>query len=137
MQDFESEAYVKATDVFNAKHLCRTVPVPQAITNSFAKLGKDVYVLMNGPTEFNLSGTFKGYDITPRLKELPEITKSILYTCGDFDEAAPATSAYYQKVTPGAELAVIPQASHCHHAEQPEIYQLVMRGFFKRAEAAK
>jgi proline iminopeptidase len=74
---------------------------------------------MNGPTEFNLSGTFKGYDITPRLKELPEITPAILYSCGDHDEATPTTSAYYQKCTPGSELAVIPQSSHCHHAEQP------------------
>ncbi|KAI9021910.1 proline-specific peptidase [Hyaloraphidium curvatum] len=133
--DYKSAAFLKATDAFNAKHLCRTDPVPECISNSFAKLGEDVYTRMNGETEYLLSGTFKGYVITPRLKELPEIVPSILYSCGDYDEATPATSAYYHRCTPDSELAVIPQSSHCHHAEQPEVYQAILNSFIRRAEA--
>lgn len=52
----DDPAYEQAMAVFYARHVCRVVPNPDYVTNSFAKLGKQVYETMNGPSEFHVIG---------------------------------------------------------------------------------
>jgi proline iminopeptidase len=58
----------------------------------------------------------------------------VLFTCGEFDEATPATTGYCHSLMPGSEIHVFQGASHNHHLEKPEEYIGVTRDFLTRNE---
>ncbi|HEY4908031.1 MAG TPA: proline iminopeptidase-family hydrolase, partial [Methylomirabilota bacterium] len=64
----DSQEYEQAVMVFYERHLCQ-IPFPDGLQRSFAQMGEDptVYHTMNGPSEFHVIGTLKGWDITSRL----------------------------------------------------------------------
>ena len=63
--------YETAVRVFYDRHLCR-VPWPDGLQRSFDQMADDptVYHTMNGPSEFHVIGSLKGWDITDRLHEI-------------------------------------------------------------------
>jgi proline iminopeptidase len=82
---------------------------------------------MWGNTEFNATGTLKGYDASARLNRIEVPT---LFTCGEFDEATPAACEEFAALVPAGRVEVIPDASHMAFVEQPEAYMASARGFF-------
>ena len=52
----DDQAYVDATEVFYARHVCRVVPRPDYVQRSFDQIEADptVYHTMNGPSEFHV-----------------------------------------------------------------------------------
>ena len=94
----------------------------------------DVYLAMWGPSEFHMTGVLKDYD---RSSRLGEIDRPTLFLCGRHDEATPETTAWYRSLVPGAELAVIEDASHTPHVEQPEATLEAVRRFLRGVEAGR
>ncbi|OGV72527.1 MAG: hypothetical protein A3K19_32840 [Lentisphaerae bacterium RIFOXYB12_FULL_65_16] len=131
-KDFASPQYQEAMMAYYRRHVCRLEPWPDCINRAFAGLGLEVYGHMWGPSEFTCTGTLANYDRTDRLKE---IRIPVLFTCGEFDEATPATSAFYKSCLPGSELLVLKDASHMHPIEKPAEYLAAVRDFLRRAEA--
>ncbi len=84
------------------------------------KMNTDVYMRMWGPSEFTVTGSLKHFDLYPRLRE---IDVPVLLTCGDMDEAHVKTVKDFQDGFANACMAVIPDATHMHHIERPEIYK--------------
>jgi pimeloyl-ACP methyl ester carboxylesterase len=74
--------------VFYGRHLCRLDPWPEEVTRTFAALEEDptVYGTMNGPSEFHVVGSRRGWDLTDRLGEIQVPT---LLLSGAHDEATP------------------------------------------------
>ena len=67
---------------------------------------------------------------TARLKEIKTPIKVI---CGEFDAGTPlAMSHQIQQNAPGAELAVIANASHLSNVEQPEAFTAALSGFLAK-----
>ncbi len=118
-------------NAFYHRHVCRLDPWPDDMNKTFEKMGVPVYEKMWGPSEFTVSGNLKGFDRTARLKE---IKIPALFVCGRYDEATPETTAYYHQMMPGSEMAVIENASHQAHLEQPEEYLALLRDFLRRSE---
>jgi L-proline amide hydrolase len=133
---WDEPAYVAAVDVFNHRHLCRVVPFPEPVARSFAKLDRDptVYRTMNGPNEFHVVGTLKGWDITDRLSE---IDGPVLLTSGRHDEATPRQVARIAERIPQAEWVIFEESSHLAHAEEPARYLAVLADYLARAEAGR
>lgn len=104
----DSKEYEAAMGVFYSQHLCRLDPWPQPLQDAMAGMNQDIYVRMNGPSEFALTGTLKDFDITPKLGTLHVPT---LVICGQYDEARPQTSAYYASLIPGATFVEIKDAA--------------------------
>ena len=75
-----------------------------------------IYNYMQGPSEFTITGTLKRYDGTPLLKG---ITVPTLYTVGEFDEADPPTIKRFAKMTPGAQVVVLPWRGAPHAPGMP------------------
>src|SRR6056297_55980 len=125
------EAYESAMMAYYQKHLCRIDPWPETLNETFPKLNMDVYMTMWGPSEFTITGKLKDFDVMDRVSE---IDSPVLLTCGDMDEASPKTCKDYQLAFENASLAVIPNASHLHQVEQPEIYKLVVTQFLHNLE---
>jgi proline iminopeptidase len=55
---------------FYAKHLCRLPVWPDAVNRAFKHMNPEVYVLMQGPSEFGISGRLENWDVKNRLKEI-------------------------------------------------------------------
>jgi proline-specific peptidase len=128
---FDSPEYQAAMMEFYKLYLARRQPWSAEIEKTFAELNPDVYVYMQGPSEFTITGTIKDYDVTGRLKE---ITVPTLFTAGEYDEVRPETVRLYQSLVPGSQLAVIENAAHLTMQDEPERYQQVLREFLHKVE---
>lgn len=129
--DFASQSYQDAVMAFYREHLCRLDPWPDCLNRAVEKMGTEVYEYMWGPSEFTLNGTLKDADITG---QLGLINIPTLLTCGEFDEATPATTQFYQSKIPGSEIHVFSNASHEHPLEKKDEYLEVARSFLHRSE---
>ena len=116
---------------FYKRYLARRQPWSAEIEKAFAELNPDVYVYMQGPSEFTITGTIKDYDVTGRLKDL---TVPTLFTAGEYDEVRPESVRFYQSLLPGSRLAVIENAAHLTMQDEPERYLQVLREFLHEAE---
>jgi hypothetical protein len=59
----------------------------------------------------------------------------VLYLCGRYDGATPGATAWYQSLTPGAELVVFEESSHVPHVEEPVLFLSTVREFLRRVAA--
>jgi len=124
----DSPEYAAAEAVFYDRHVCRVVPNPPEVAESFALLADDptVYHTMNGPSEFHVVGTMKDWSIIDRL---PQITAPTLLVSGRFDEATEACVQPFADAVPGATWVVFDESSHLPHVEEPERYLQVVGDF--------
>jgi L-proline amide hydrolase len=113
----DSQEYEQAVMAFYERHLCR-IPFPDGLQRSFAQMGEDptVYHTMNGPSEFHVIGTLKGWDITPRLGD---VRVPVLVISGEHDEATPAVVRPLVDALTDARWELIEGASHSTHLERP------------------
>jgi len=113
--------YEEAAMVFYRRHLCRLDPWPPELIESFGWIDKDptVYHTMNGPSEFHVVGSLKGWDITDRLHE---ITTPTLLVSGRHDEATPLIVGQIHERIPGAQWTIFEESSHMPHVEEPEAF---------------
>jgi proline iminopeptidase len=120
----ETPAYRDATDVFYRRYVCRSDPWPPELESAFAGMGEQVYLTMNGPTEFTITGPLRTVDVTPRLSELH---MPLLFVCGEHDEATPESTRSYAGLAPDAEVVVIEGAAHVANYDRPEAYLSALR----------
>lgn len=120
--------YLQATNEFYLRHLCRVDPMPQDLVDTITQMEDEptVYYTMNGPNEFYVLGTLRGWTIIDRL---PLITAPTLVIAGEFDEATPAAWQPYVENIADARGHVFPDASHCSHLEKPEEFRAVVAAF--------
>jgi len=129
--DYSSPAYQEAMSHFYNLYLCRLDPWPDCLNRTMTKMGIEVYNYMWGPSEFTMTGTLKNADLTGKLKY---IKVPVLFTCGEFDEATPATTEYFKDKLPGSEIRIFSGASHSHHLEKRNAYLDTVRDFLDRCE---
>lgn len=129
--NYASDEYQAAMMSFYQRHLCRLDPWPDNLISTMEKMGLGVYEYMWGPSEFTTTGTLKQADLT---RELKNLTLPTLLTCGEYDEATPQTTKFYQSLIPGSEIKIFSNASHEHHYEQKEAYNKLLRNFCEKHE---
>jgi L-proline amide hydrolase len=129
----DSPEYQEAMNVFYARHVCRVIPNPEYVQRSFTKLGAnpEVYMTMNGPSEFHVVGTLKHWDVRHRL---PEINAPTLVTSGRYDEATPIIAETVKNGVRGAEWVLFEESSHMAHVEEAERYMQVLGAFIAQHE---
>ena len=111
--------YQQATTAFYERHVCRVVPFPPEVTESFDQVARNptVYNVMNGPNEFFVIGTLKNWSIIERLSSIEVPT---LIISGRHDEATPATVQPYKDGIKGARWEIFEHSSHMPHVEEKE-----------------
>lgn len=123
---FADPEYQDAMMVYYRRHVCRLDPWPDCLLRSMERFAIPVYQYMWGPSEFTCTGTLRGFECAGRLRE---IRVPALFTCGRYDEATPASTAYYRNMLPGSKLVIFEEASHSHHLEQEAAYLAAVRKF--------
>jgi len=131
--EFETPEYEEAMMEFYKRHVCRVWPFPAFVQRSFAGIAEhpDVYMTMQGPNEFVITGTLRTWDITGRLEEIDVPT---LITAGGHDEFTPFQAAALHAGIAGSELVSFEDASHMQFVEEPERYRELVAGFLDRVE---
>ena len=125
--------YQAAVNEYYKRHVCRLAIYPEVAERAFAGIGESVYLTMNGPNEFSVTGNLKDYDRVGRLKE---ITQPSLFICGRYDEGTPEATEIYHRALPASELVVMENSSHMPMLEEPEKYLEVVREFIGKHDRA-
>jgi proline-specific peptidase len=125
----DSEEYEAASQVFYDRHVCRVVPNPDYVKRSLEQMPNEVYMTMNGPSEFHCIGTLRTWDVTPRLGEIEVPT---LVISGQYDEATPLIARTVHQAIPGSEWVLFEDSSHMPHVEEPERFLQVVGDWLER-----
>ncbi|KAL0578387.1 hypothetical protein V5O48_003608 [Marasmius crinis-equi] len=115
----KSKEYEDAVDVFYKRHLCTMDPWPETVSTSMGWINKDstVYLTMNGPNEFYITGSLKTWTV---IDQLDRIVVPTLLTNGRYDEAQPSTmTPFFQKI-PKVKWVTLENSSHMPHQEETE-----------------
>jgi L-proline amide hydrolase len=128
-----SPEYEEAQAEFYARHVCRVVPNPDYVIRSFAGIAEhpDVYMHMQGPNEFVVTGTLSDWDISGRLGEIDVPT---LFVHGEHDELTLRQAQVVHEGIRGSELVTMEDASHLQFVEQPERFVEIVTAFLDRVE---
>lgn len=110
--DFKNPKYMELLmPNFYAEHFCR-LPLdqwPEPVTRSFSKLNESLYVTMQGPSEFGVSGKLVNWDIKARL---PEIKVPTLTIGGKFDTMDPEHMKWMSTQVKQGRFLYCPTGSH-------------------------
>ena len=127
---YDTPAYHTAVDSFYGRYLSRSSGRDAACNG--VKGNDRMYLAMWGPSEFRSTGTLKNYDRSARLGELH---LPVLLLGGQYDEARPATLAWYQQRIPGAQVVVVPNAAHAEVRDNPDSTISAVRSFLRNEDA--
>jgi proline iminopeptidase len=120
--------YVKAVDLYYHNFLCRLPEWPEEVVRALNELSIPVYFTQNGPNEFTIIGTWKGWDITARL---PEIKVPTLVTVGRHDEVTPKVAETIHRGIRGSVLKVFENSAHLTMWDEEEKYIQVVKDFIQ------
>ena len=123
--------YQAAIHTYYRRHLFRTGPFPAGLERSFAAVNADIYMYMQGPSEFTIIGTLKDWDI---LDQLGDISVPTLLTVGRHDECPPHHVEEMQRRIPNSRHVVFEEGSHLHFYEQRADYMATLEDWFADVE---
>lgn len=128
--DYDRPEVVAASDEYYRRHVCKLDPYPDFVNASFDQMG-EVYMVMQGASEFVMTGKLKDWDITD---DLHKICIPTLITSGQVDEATPLVIKPQLDNIPDARWALIEGGTHLCHAEYPEEYNAIIEDFMREHE---
>ncbi len=119
-EDYENPEYqeIMLGELY-AKHLCRLDPWPQEVLDTFEHLNHSIYNHMQGPSEFEITGTFKDWD---RMADLPRITVPTLLIVGRYDTMRVSDIEEMNEFIPDSRLLICENGSHMSNWDDEETY---------------
>jgi len=129
-KNYEAPDYQAALNEFYSRYVFLH-PIETDLDSTMATLNSDIYMYMQGPSEFTITGTLKNYDAR---SFLAQIRVPVLYTVGEFDEANPDLVRQFAELTPDARVAVIPGAAHITSWDNPEENLRAVRDFLHEVD---
>ncbi len=125
------EKMKEAINLFYNTYYTTKQPISEDMQKTIDEVGFNVYEYMWGKEDYVVTGTLKGYDITPKLSQIKIPT---LYLTGEFDAARPTTVKHYSDLTPNSKLHVISNAGHQTVHDNPEEVLAVIGDFLSELE---
>jgi L-proline amide hydrolase len=124
--------FQSAIKLYSRRHRLRLddTPEPLRCTQQAIEADDTVYAATIG-SEFHITGTLLGWDVTRRLGEIDVPT---LIITGGYDELPPSLAVDMQRGIRGSELVVFEDASHMTHLEEPERFIEVVQQFLTSCE---
>lgn len=135
--DFANPRYMELLmPHFYKEHICR-IPLdqwPDPVTRSFAKINQTIYVSMQGPSEFGISGKLEKWDVTARL---PEIKVPTLVIGGNHDTMDPAHMKMVSEKVQKGRFLLCPEGSHMSMWDDQAHYFPGLISFLKEVDGGK
>lgn len=110
--DFSNPKYMELLyPHFYTKHILR-LPLeqwPEPVNRSFSKMNNSLYVTIQGPSEFGVSGRLANWDVS---KQLPQIKTPTLTIGGTHDTMDPEHMKWMSTQLPKGKFLLCPNGSH-------------------------
>ena len=136
-KDFSNPKYMELLmPHFYAKHICR-IPLdqwPEPVNRSFSKMNQSLYVTMQGPSEFGVSGKLVNWDVKARLKEIKVPTLTI---GGTHDTMDPEHMKWMSTQVQHGRFLLCPNGSHMDMYDDQPHYFPGLLSFVKDVDAGK
>lgn len=131
-KDFANPKYMELLyPNFYMKHILR-MPLeswPEPVNRSFAKMNQSLYVTMQGPSEFGISGKLEKWDVKASLKN---ITVPTLVVGAKHDTMDPAHMEWMSKEVKNGSYLFCPNGSHMSLYDDQEIFMNGLIGFLQK-----
>lgn len=129
-----SPEYQAAANEFYKRHLCRLDPWPAELRETIERMAAGpVYAYMNGPSEFDITGTIRSVDLSGKLGGIAVPT---LVLGGRYDEVTPVVAEQIRSGIPGARGVTFEHSSHVAFWEERERFMNVLAGFLRSVDGA-
>lgn len=125
-KDFSNPRYMELLiPNFYREHICRLAEWPDALNRSFKHGNNEIYTMMQGPSEFGISGRLAKWDIKDRLNEISVPT---LMIGAKYDTMDPKAMEEQSKMVKKGRYLFCPNGSHLAMWDDQKIY---MNGVIK------
>ncbi|MDE3251039.1 MAG: proline iminopeptidase-family hydrolase [Bacteroidota bacterium] len=130
--DVENPTYMRLLkQYYYSQHIIRTPEWPEPIARSMSKLNNVLYTIMQGPSEFGISGKLTNWDVSAQLKDIKVPT---LVIGGMHDTMDPKYMEWMSQQIPGADFLLCPNGSHMSMYDDQATYFSGLLGFLKKGE---
>ena len=137
-QDFSNPRYEELLmPNFYHQHICRLNEWPDPVVRAFThmdntKVSKQIYVIMQGPSEFGLSGRLLNWDIKNRLKEIRIPT---LMVGAKYDTMDPKAMEEQSKMVQHGQYLYCPNGSHLSMWDDQKVFMGGVIKFIKGVDS--
>ena len=133
--DFSNPRYMELLmPNFYAEHLCRLAEWPEPVTRSFKHGNNEIYTIMQGPSEFGISGRLANWDIKNRLKEIKVPT---LMVGAKHDTMDPKAMEEQSKMVQHGRYLYCPNGSHLSMWDDQQVFMSGVIQFIKDVDEGK
>ena len=134
-KDFESPRYMELLiPNFYDQHLCRIKPLPDGLQRAGKHVNREIYVMMQGPSEFGVGGRLAKWDIKNRLKEIRVPT---LMVGAKHDTMDPAAMEEQSKMVQKGRYLYCPNGSHLSMWDDQQVFMNGVIRFIKDVNEEK
>ncbi len=125
-KDFDNPRYMELLlPNFYHEHLCRLADWPEPFTRTLKHINPVIYTIMQGPSEFGISGRLAQWDIKSQLKN---ITVPTLMIGAKYDTMDPKAMEEQSKLVKNGSYLYCPNGSHLAMWDDQKVY---MEGVIK------
>jgi proline iminopeptidase len=118
--DYENPKYMELlVPNFYLKHVCRLQPYPEAINRAISHTNNVIYTLMQGPSEFGISGLLEKWN---RKDDLSKLQVPTLMIGATFDTMDPEHMKWMATQVQQGSVLICPNGSHCSMWDDQEHY---------------
>ena len=132
-KDFANPRYMELLlPNFYHEHLCRLQDWPDGLNRALKHVNNEVYTLMQGPSEFGVSGRLAEWDIKNRLKE---ITVPTLMIGAKYDTMNPKAMEEQSKMVQKGRYLYCPNGSHLAMWDDQQVFMTGVVKFIRDVDA--
>jgi proline iminopeptidase len=133
--DFTNPRYMELLmPNFYAKHICRLAEWPEPVNRSFSHINNQIYVMMQGPSEFGIAGRLANWNVKDRLKEIKTPT---LMIGAKHDTMDPAAMEEQSKLVQKGRYLHCPDGSHLAMWDDQQVFMNGVIKFIKDVNEGK
>jgi proline iminopeptidase len=130
-KDFNNPRYMELLmPNYYDQHICR-IPWPEPMNRAFSRLNSSLYVTMQGPSEFGVSGKLTTWD---RKKDLPKLVVPTLTIGAKYDTMDPAHMQWMATQVQHGTYLYCPNGSHMSMYDDQQVYMKGLVSFLKKLE---
>ena len=135
--DFQNPRYMELLmEHYYTKHICR-IPAaewPDPVNRAFKHMNQQIYVMMQGPSEFGIAGKLEKWD---RTEDLQRITVPTLIVGSAFDTMDPEHMKWMSTQVKNGSYLYCPNGSHMSMWDDQKTYMHGLIKFIKEINAGK
>ncbi len=134
-KDFGNPRYMELLlPHFYSQHLCRLKEWPDALNRSVKHLNPVIYTMMQGPSEFGISGRLAQWDIKNRLST---ITVPVLMIGAKHDTMDPKAMEEQSKMVKNGSYLYCPNGSHLAMWDDQQVFMNGVIDWIKKVDSGK